>query len=457
MRRSLLLLLLFSLSAQAVPRKTDALIRRLMHDGEVPGLSIVAVHRGRIAWQQAYGVANAKTGAPLTTDAIFESASLTKPIFAYAVLQLAARGVLSLDVPLHDYLPEPVTDERMKRITARMVLSHTTGLQNEVMPGQTLAVHFEPGARFSYSGAGYLWLQRVVEHRTGKALTPLMQELVFEPFGMRDSSYVWLPSYETRKVYGHNPAGTVAERRKPTTATVATLHTTPRDYARFVIAMMQRGANMRIAQVAVDESCFTCLDKTSVTPSPSLSWGLGWALERTARGTAFWHWGENNAEIQNFAMAYPDGDAVIVFTNSGNGFSIMPEVVESVLGGPHPAFAFMHYEHYDSPSKQLLRAALARGAGAALQSELVNKLTESQLNNIGYGLLQRGRIADAVLVFERNVQRFPSSANVHDSMGEAYAAAGAREQAIASYARSLELDPKNSNAAVWLEKLKASR
>jgi CubicO group peptidase (beta-lactamase class C family) len=338
-----------------------------------------------------------------------------------------------------------------------MVLSHTTGLQNEVMPGQTLAVHFEPGARFSYSGAGYLWLQRVVEHRTGKALTPLMQELVFEPLGMRDSSYVWLPSYETRKVYGHNPAGTVAERRKPATATVATLHTTPRDYARFVIAMMQRGANMRIAQVAVDESCFTCLDKTSVTPSPSLSWGLGWALERTARGTAFWHWGENNAEIQNFAMAYPDGDAVIVFTNSGNGFSIMPEIVESVLGGPHPAFAFMHYEHYDSPSKQLLRAALARGAGAALQSELVNKLTESQLNNIGYGLLQRGRVADAVLVFERNVQRFPSSANVHDSMGEAYAAAGAREQAIASYARSLELDPKNSNAAAWLEKLKASR
>src|ERR1043165_4414120 len=104
------------------------------------------------------------------------------------------------------------------------------------MPGQTLAVHFTPGSRFSYSGAGFLYLERVVEHVTRKELTPLMRELVFEPLGMRDSGYVWIDDYETRKAYGHTAAGTVAPRRKPSKGTRATLHTTLLDYARFTIA-----------------------------------------------------------------------------------------------------------------------------------------------------------------------------------------------------------------------------
>jgi len=433
----------------------------LMTAGEVPGLSIVVIRGGKIAWHRAYGVANAETDAPLTDRTIFESASLTKPVFAYAVLKLVDAGVLALDVPLQQYLPEPVSDERMTRITARMVLAHTTGFQNEVMPGQALAVHFTPGSRFSYSGAGFLYLQRVVEHRTRKALAPLMRELVFTPLGMRDSGYVWLPEYETRKAFGHTAGGSVAARRKPTTATVATLHTTPLDYARFVVAVMKgiglKPATLRAmlsTQTPVDAGCVMCLTGASGRMSDTLSWGLGWAIERTARGTAFWHWGENNGEFQNFVMGYPNGDGVVVFTNSGNGFSIMPEVVDAVLGGPHPAFAWMGYEHYDSPAKVLLRDVRARGAAAALGAPGVDLLTESQLNGIGYSLLQRGRIRDAVLVFERNAARFPQSANVYDSLGEACAAAGDRARAIVNYQRSLELDPKNGNAAEWLRKLR---
>jgi len=189
-----------------------------MREGEVPGLSIVVIHRGRIAWQHAYGV---------TDRTVFEAASLGKPVFAYAVMKLVDAGVLSLDVPLHQYLPEPVADERMKLITARMVLTHKTGFQNEVMPGQTLALRFTPGTRFGYSGAGFLYLERVVEHLTRKNLTVLMQELVFKPLGMRDSGYVWIPEYETRKASGHKSSGRVADRRRPAIATMATLHAAP--------------------------------------------------------------------------------------------------------------------------------------------------------------------------------------------------------------------------------------
>lgn len=439
----------------------DRLVPRLMSEGEVPGLSLVLIRHGRIAWRQAYGVANVETRSPLTDRAVFESASLAKPLFAYAVLKLVDAGVLALDAPLETLLREPAADERMGRITARMVLTHTTGLPNEVMPGETLAVHFAPGQRFSYSGAGFLYLQRAVERVTGRKLPALMDELVFGPLGMRDSGYTWIPGYEEREVFGHNAAGLAAVRRKPSEATVATLHTTPGDYARFMIAVM-KGTGLKsdtarlmlTPSVAVDEGCFTCLDGGAGRMSPWLSWGLGWGLERTDRGTAFWHHGENNGEFQNFAMGYPNGDGIVIFTNSGYGFGIMPEIVSAALGGPHPAFAWMGYDTYDSPSRKLLRDIVRRGAAAVLPDGAPGDLPERRINQIGYVLLQRQRPRDAVAVFELNVRRFPGSWNAYDSLGEAYAAAEDRVKATASYARSLELNPKNANAAAMLRKLR---
>ena len=132
----------------------------------------------------------------------------------------------------------------------------------------------------------------------------------------------------------------------------------------------------------------------------------------------------------------------------------MPEIVTSVLGGNHPAFACMRYERYDSPAKLLLRDIRARGAKVALAGTAIEALTEAQINAMGYVLLQRGSVADALIVFQKNVERFPNSANAHDSLGEAYAAASDRDNAIASYGKSLELDPKNTNAAEWLQKLR---
>jgi len=453
-----------SLLALVLPSTADVgrLIPRLMSEGEVPGLSVVLIRDGRIAWHRAYGMANAETGAPLTEGAVFEAASLAKPVFAYAVLKLADAGVLTLDAPLDAILREPVADERMRRITARMVLTHTTGFQNEVMPGQTLQVHFAPGERFSYSGAGFLYLQRYVEQVTGQRLPELMQALVFQPLRMTSSSYVWRPAYEQSKAFGHGAAGIPAVRRKPAEATVATLHTTPLDYARFMIAVM-KGAGLKpetvramlTPQVKLDEGCFTCLDGGTGRMSDSLSWGLGFALERTPRGTAFWHHGENNGEFQNFAMAYPDGDGIVVFTNSGNGFSIMPEIVTAALGGAHPAFAWMGYDTWDSPARTLLRDSLRRGARQALAGGAAESLPERRLNEIGYILLQKRRLTDAIAVFEVNTRRFPESWNAFDSLGEAYAAGGDRAKAIASYRRSLELNPQNGNAAEMLKTLTA--
>ena len=79
------------------------------------------------------------------------------------------------------------------------------------------------------------------------------------------------------------------------------------------------------------------------------------------------------------------------------------------------------------------------------------------MNVLGYSLLWSDRIDEAIGVLELNAEAYPDSWNVHDSLGEAYAAAGQRDKAIASYRRSLKLEPRNENARTWLEKLESAR
>jgi CubicO group peptidase (beta-lactamase class C family) len=103
------------------------------------------VRDGRIVWAGAFGTRDDSAQTPVDTATVFEAASLSKPVFAYLVLRLADRGELDLDRPLAEMLEysRVAHDARARRITARMVLSHGTGLPN--WGGEQLTLHFEPG------------------------------------------------------------------------------------------------------------------------------------------------------------------------------------------------------------------------------------------------------------------------------------------------------------------------
>lgn len=166
-------------------------IPRLLREGEVPGLSIAVIRDKKIAWTGAFGVADPASGTPVRPDTVFQAASLTKPVAAYLALRLADRGVLDLDRPLWSILPHPQleADPRARQITARHVLSHTTGLPN--WGDGKLETRFLPGERFGYSGEGFVWLQKTVEKLTGTPLAELARREVFAPLGMTRSSLVW--------------------------------------------------------------------------------------------------------------------------------------------------------------------------------------------------------------------------------------------------------------------------
>ena len=143
---------------------------------------------------------------------------------AYVTLKLIEQGKLDLDRPLREYLDHPyLTNEPLHlKITARMALSHTTGFPNwrkgGWRSGGPLPVLFEPGTKFGYSGEGFTYLQRVIEHITGEPFEPYVQRTLFAPLGITSASYVWQERFEKTAAAGHDAKGAVpprAMRRTP--------------------------------------------------------------------------------------------------------------------------------------------------------------------------------------------------------------------------------------------------
>lgn len=325
-------------------------LRNLFKDRRVPGLSLALIRKGEIAQTVAAGTRNMTTGAQIDAKTIFDAASLSKPMFAYAVLQLVDARALSLDTPLAlhiaDYLP---SDPRAASITVRHVLSHTTGLPNWRSNDTPLKTYFPPGERFSYSGEGFVWLQRVVEKISGEPLDALMKRLVFEPLGMHDSGYVWRPGFDENYADPHDAAVSPGTKVKPTTAnTASSLQTTALDYASFVQAVLC-GALLKPAtasvwlepQVRIQWHRHQCLSPAVPGVDQRVAWGLGWGLETNSN--VFFHWGDNGRFKAFILGSVADRSAVVAFVNGENGMSIMPDLIDRLMPGDHPVFKWLDY------------------------------------------------------------------------------------------------------------------
>jgi CubicO group peptidase (beta-lactamase class C family) len=445
-------------------------IPALMEKAAVPGLSIAVMRGGKTAWAGSFGVRNEETKKPVTQDTLFNVGSLSKPVFTYGVLKLVDVGKLKLDEPLAPYLPKEFTqgDPRFSQITARFVLSHRTGFPNWPGDGKPLAIHFTPGERFSYSGAGMVFLQKAVEKITGKPLNDYMQEAVFGPLGMKHSSYVWNPAFENEVAVGHDVSGVPVNLQKANQANAAaSLETTAEDYAIFLDAVLQKKGlqpatlrEMETPQIAVDTACSNCVEGT---PSGILStvifWGLGFGIEKTAEGESLWHWGDNGVFKAFFVVRPATKSGVVYLTNSENGLSIGREILAETLGGEQPAFDWLKYDNYDSPALSFTRLILDKSAAEALAqySKEVAKgvISEGTINQAGYSLMGKAKIGDAILLFRKNVEMHPDSWNAYDSLGEALMKNGDKDLAVSNYRKSVELNPANENGLAVLKKLEA--
>ncbi|MCH6232905.1 serine hydrolase domain-containing protein [Cognataquiflexum rubidum] len=317
-------------------------ISKIMDEKEIPGLSYSWLEEGKLKESFAIGRANNKN-QPVDQETVFSAASLSKPIFAYLVLQMVAEGILDLDMPLYTYFdyPDIAHDPRHKLVTSKMVLSHTSGLPN--WRKGKLQFQYEPGERFRYSGEGFVWLQKVVEHLKGNNLEELAKEYVFEPLGMERSSFVFLEEFDANHSLSFKKNGKQMGKSKvknPNAA--ASLQTTAYDYALFLEALLE-GKKM---SPGFQQLMFTPQVQVNLKEGKGqqVYWGMGVGIQETTEGRQIFQWGDNFTFRGFFTANIETGNAVVYFTNSQNGLSPVRELVKLGMPDPQPACDWLNYD-----------------------------------------------------------------------------------------------------------------
>jgi CubicO group peptidase (beta-lactamase class C family) len=356
---------------------SDAELERIMRLASVPSMSYAIVDGDKIT-TKALGVRRLGEAERVTADTVYAAASLTKTVFSYVLLGLVNEGVLSLDRPTREYLPLPNSDDpRAPLITARRLLSHSGGWRNwRNNATQPLTSDFEPGTRWSYSGEGFFYMQRILEKLTGKGMSQLARERVFEPLGMKRSSMAALAELEPFLAAGHSGRGdlvppfgrpTLLELRRMMTErgvsldmvktedseqalkaaestlpvlpnflnpnAAASMLTTANDFGiflRHLVTAKRRGG----APAAIVEQ----MTSPQIRCNEAVQWGLGVGLEDIGTRRFAWQWGDNSGFKHIYLADTQNEKAMVVFTNGDRGARIYERVIRATTGEDHPAF-----------------------------------------------------------------------------------------------------------------------
>lgn len=317
----------------------------------VPGVSVAVLRDGELDWARAYGVADVGTGRAVTTETLFQGASISKPVAAMAALRLVEEEGLHLDGDVNGTLRSwsiPESEFLVDQpVTLRGLLTHTAGLSVSGFPGYRADAAIPtaiqvlngegptntdpvesvaaPGSEWGYSGGGYTVLQVLVEDVANQPFASVVQSSVLDPIGM-DRSFFGLelsPEQEGDAAFGHRPDGSAVPgrwHRYPELA-AAGLWTTPTDLLKWSTEVLESAAGRS------DRVLSPAMTRQMLEPGMG-DWGLG--PEISGDGTRFLHTGSNQGYRCLLAVANDGSVGVAVMTNSDNGSVLMAEIAYAV-------------------------------------------------------------------------------------------------------------------------------
>jgi D-alanyl-D-alanine-carboxypeptidase/D-alanyl-D-alanine-endopeptidase len=362
-----------SVSADSITAHID----RLTKNSGITGLGISIINNGEIVYQHYFGERNRPKGEPFIPGTILYGASFSKTMLADIALQLANDGRLNLDTPVFKYLSKPLPDyktntlqqffganhydysdltrdDRYKKITARMCLSHTTGLPNWrwIEPDGKLKFRFDPGTRYSYSGEGMFLLQMVLEEISGMDFEELAVERIFIPMHYGRSSFVWQRAYEGNYAVGHDAYGNflgIPKRNAPNAA--GSLSTTLEEYSGYFNSILSQSEPryklMLDKQISIPfkrQFGPEASEETHDNDSIGLGYGLGFGIYQTPYGPAFFKEGHDDG-WQHYAVGFPDRKVgLILMSNSDNAEGLFNELIEYTIGNQYTPW---YWEGYD--------------------------------------------------------------------------------------------------------------
>jgi CubicO group peptidase (beta-lactamase class C family) len=343
-----------------VPRKM-ALSERMAYY-KVPGVSMAVINNNKIEWVKAYGTLNAESGTPVTTESIFQAASTSKLITAVILLYFVEKGKIDLDENLNHFLKSwKIPDDdftREKKVTLRLLLTHQSGLPMtnfgydekvgiptliQVLKNESPAqnkpaeVEFVPGSQWQYSNIGYDVLQLLVEDIIGKPFNQIAQKILFEPLGMKSSTFVYPlnPEYQEKEALPHDDKGIAREPMMHQTALAhGGLMTTPSDLARLTIELMRayRGKSSSVlSQDMVKKMFHKELELDPRMLGFPLAEGLGVFLLGKGQNFSFAHPGSNLPGTNCWLQGYLGlGKGVVIMTNGAKGELLCFEILSAI-------------------------------------------------------------------------------------------------------------------------------
>jgi CubicO group peptidase (beta-lactamase class C family) len=319
---------------------------------QTPGVSVAVIHDGRIEWARGYGVVQAGTSTAVTPQTLFQAASISKSVAAFAAMRLVEQGVLRLDLDVNSRLvswkiPDNAYTQN-RPVTLRDLLNHSAGLTVHGFPGYLadapvptllqvldgakpantapIRVDVRPGTMWRYSGGGFTVLQQLLIDVAGKPFPALASELALGPLGMRDSTCEQpLPArLGGVAASGHRANGQLLPGRYHTYPEMAAagLWTTPGDLARFAVEMLRglKGESRLLTQATAREM---------VTPVLG-AYGLGLQLRGAGPAAGFAHGGANEG-FRCLLVAYPQtGQGAVVMTNADRGNALAQELLRAI-------------------------------------------------------------------------------------------------------------------------------
>lgn len=349
-------------AAAEIPSSTaiDAEAARLMAATEAQGLAVAVIDDGQVVHVGAYGKRNA-AGEPLGVDTVMYGASLTKAVFGFAVMQQVERGKLSLDRPLANYLDKPLPDypseatdgpwrdlagdERWRRLTARMLLTHSGGFANFAFlePDHKLHMHFEPGTRYAYSGEGLMLLQFVMERGLGLDMGAEIQRGVFDRFGMKRTGMRWRPDFRPDLADGWTLEGKpVPHAERSRVRAAGSMDTSITDMARLAAGYI-RGVTLSPEGAAALTSPHLPITTASQFPTlqpelpparrrADLAAGLGVVVFEGPQGPGFYKGGHDDSTGNTWVCVKTSRRCVVILSNDVRAERAFPQLVRFVLG-----------------------------------------------------------------------------------------------------------------------------
>ena len=459
--------------AQTKTTQLDELLNKYTEYGQFNGSVLVADH-GKVIYKKGFGLANREWDIPNAPDTKHRLGSITKQFTAMLIMQLVAEGKLDLQATVFKYLPD-YSKVNGEKITIHQLLNHTSGTpnytsfpnffkelsRNPYTPTEMVRMYadsildFTPGERFSYSNSGYITLGAIIEKVTGKTYEEVLQEKIFTPLKMNNSGYDHHNTILKKRAAGYEMKGSKPENAPyidmSTPYAAGSMYSTVEDLFIWDQALYTEKLLPKKYRDMMYEK---------YVPAFGQYYGYGWSVGYFPVGNTkdsteiIGHGGGINGFNTLITRMPKEKSTIILLNNTGR--APLEDITIAING-------ILHGATYDLPKQSLANLVYKEIIDKDLKAGLAfyekNKdskeysKSESEMNTMGYTLLQAGKKKEAEAIFKLNMEAFPKSANVYDSYAEALMEQGKNELAIANYKKSIELNPGNQNGIDMLKKL----